>query len=255
MGCSMAAVAVVPAERELAEVAVASPGPKHQHVPRALHGPARGRLPGPLTGVGIRETPPPLTGSHQGIPHHSPGRPAQPRARLPQPSARQGAGLSVEDARNTNQGDARHQPARHPSAPRLPSPSPRRPNHPSHNVRGNAQTGEPRKKTLICRRDGGRDDPRAGAGLSPAPKHLPGVQPPQPVEWASARGVHTTSQVFRKDKGPRTPMGSLAAGHPGTARMGAWERSRENRSLPSQAGSAAPFIAFAYTGIFLRSHN
>lgn len=136
--------------------AVAGPGAKQQCVPRALHGPARAQRPGTApTPCCQGRSPgwvlgrPPVLGSCQGVPHRSPGRPAQPRPQLPQPTARQGARLSTKDARGMNRGDARHQPAQHPSVPRLLSASPAAPKSPITHMHGNTQTGEPRKNPTL----------------------------------------------------------------------------------------------------------
>ena len=179
--------------------------------------------------------------------------PAQCRPRLLQPMARLGAGLSVEDAGGTNRGDAQHRPARHPSAPRLRSASPADPKPPAPTRTGTHRPGSP-ENTLLRRGVSGSDDPRAGAGLGPAPQHPPGVQPPQ---------EHPASLVFRTDAGSRRPTPRPGSGTPrhscdGSAHGRAAPcpgMAGKRQPLPSQAGTAAPVTAFAYAGIFLRSSN
>lgn len=80
------------------------------------------------------------------------------------PMAQQGDGVSIQDAQAQTKEGAQHQPAQHSSTPRLLSASPTAP----ITQHGITQIGEA-SQTLLCHSDDGRDDPRVGEGLSPAP--------------------------------------------------------------------------------------
>lgn len=121
---------LAPSSSVCREPCMALPG----HGSQAQHPP----LPGPLTPVGVRKTPAP--GQPSGCPPPQPWKAGMAQSPAAPATAWQGVGLSIKDARGTNQGDAWHQPAWHPSAPRLLSASPTAPKSPIAHVRGNTQT-------------------------------------------------------------------------------------------------------------------
>lgn len=198
---------------------MASASPEQQCVPRAL--------------CGIRAQRPPRTARAT-----SRASPPQPRCPKPQGAAQQ------QGAHGTDGGcSVPASPA--PPAPRLLPASPTAPKSPISHVH-RTQTREPTKFPDRCGDGGGtaRGWERVSALL-------------QTPAWGAASVAGEPGRSTRPHRHFRTVTGQPGSGTAQHSRGGAWQHSCpwQSQSLPSQAGSAAPFTAFAYTGIFLHFSN